>query len=438
MPTKRLALALAFGAVFWALGLFPFAWAYNAIILIAALWEWWAVRVALRRLKVERELPIAFEIGSAQIVRLAIENPAPFPLVIDIKDEPPSDFTWEAQGKGEHHLRPMLIISVPTKHRIVVSYTVTPMRRGEFAFGDFDIRARTIFGLVQLFKRMPLPQKVLVMPNLSQARKYEILMRKMKLREFGFRLIPLKGVGTEFASLRDYLPDDDPRWIDWNATARKVKLVSKEFELERGQSIVAILDSGRVMATKLNKLTKFDHAVNTAAFLLYLAYRLDDKIGLMIFAERVLRWLPPQKGKRQWEVILQALREAEPKLVEAEYANAFVRLLQGLPRRSLIVLFTDLIDPDTSEALLSYARLLAEKHIVIVVALSDYELRVLLSEEPKEAMDLYRHSAAIATINERLRAITQLRESGITVLDTTPQALFSALAEQYLIAKRRL
>jgi Uncharacterized conserved protein (some members contain a von Willebrand factor type A (vWA) domain) len=95
----------------------------------------------------------------------------------------------------------------------------------------------------------------------------------------GFRPIPLKGAGTEFSSLRDYLPDDDPRWIDWNATARRGRLVSKEFELERGQNIVAILDAGRVMATRLDGLTKLDHAVNAAAFVLFIAHNLEDRVG---------------------------------------------------------------------------------------------------------------------------------------------------------------
>jgi len=234
------------------------------------------------------------------------------------------------------------------------------------------------------------------------------------------------------------LPDDDPRWIDWNATARRGRLVSKEFELERGQNIVAILDAGRVMATRLDGLTKLDHAVNAAAFVLFIAHNLEDRVGLMIFSDRIQRWLPPSKGVRQWESILEALRQVEPQLVEANYASAFAHLLQNLPRRSLLLIFTDLIDPDTSEALITHAKLLAEKHLVIVVALSDYELRSLLAEPIDETSDLYRQAAAVAVLNDRLRAVAQLRESGVNVLDTSPEALFNALLEHYLLAKRRL
>jgi len=284
----------------------------------------------------------------------------------------------------------------------------------------------------------PLPQTVRVLPNLAQARKYALLMRKVRMREMGFRPIPLKGAGTEFSSLRDYLPDDDPRWIDWNATARRGRLVSKEFELERGQNIVAVLDASRVMATRLDGLTKLDHAVNAAAFVLYIAHNLEDRVGLMIFSDRIQRWLPPSKGVRQWESILEALRQVEPQLVEANYAGAFAHLLQNLPRRSLSLIFTDLIDPDTSEALITYAKMLAEKHLVLVVALSDYELRSLLAEPINEPSDLYRQAAAVAVLNDRLRAVAQLRESGVNVLDTSPEALFNTLLEHYLLAKRRL
>lgn len=438
MPTIRLALAIAAGAVLWALGLTPFAWAYNIALMMAAAWEIWTVHKARKQLRVERDVANALEIGVPSQVSLSLSNPTPIPLVVIVKDQPPIDFQWEALRKGENQLRPLLTAFVPARHRVAVTYTVTPMRRGEFCFGDTDLRISMPLGLIQLPLRLSLPQTVRVLPNLSQARKYELLMRKMRLREFGFRPMPLRGAGIEFSSLRDYLPDDDPRWIDWNATARRSKLVSKEFELERGQNIVVVLDAGRVMATRLDGLTKFDHAVNAAAFLLYLAHRLDDRIGLMVFADRIGRWLPPHKGVRQWDAILQALRQAEPQLVEANYANAFTRLLQNLPRRSLLTVFTDLIDPDTSEALLTYARLAAEKHLVLVVALSDYELRTLLTEAPQEPTDVYRQAAAVATLNERLRAIAQLRESGITVLDTAPEALFAALVENYLLAKRRL
>ncbi len=192
------------------------------------------------------------------------------------------------------------------------------------------------------------------------------------------------------------------------------------------------------MATKLNGLTKLDHAVNAAAFVLYIAQNLDDRVGLMTFAGKILQWLPPRKGVQHWDAILQSLRQVEPQLVESDYAGAFTRLLQNLPRRSLLLIFTDLIDPDTSEALITHAKLLAEKHLVLVVALSDYELRSLLSEPIDEPSDLYKQAAAVAVLNDRLRAIAQLRESNVTVLDTSPEALFNALLEHYLLAKRRL
>ncbi len=438
MPTVRLALTVAAGAALWALGLTPFAWAYNLALAITVAWEAWTVHKALKRLGVERGIANALEIGAPHQVTLSLSNPTPIPLIVTVKDEPPMDFQWDALRKEANQLRPLLTAFIPARHSATVAYTVTPMRRGEFNFGDTDLRISTPLGLVQLPLRLSLPQTVRVLPNLSQARKYELLMRKMRLRDLGFRPMPLRGAGTEFASLRDYLPDDDPRWIDWNATARRSKLVSKEFELERGQNIVAVLDAGRVMATRLDGLTKFDHAVNAAAFLLYLAHRLDDRIGLMVFADRIFRWLPPRKGVRQWNAILQALRQAEPHLVEANYADAFTRLLQNLPRRSLLIVFTDLIDPDTSEALLTHARLSAEKHLVLVVALSDYELQTLLTEAPKEPTDVYRQAAAVVTLNDRLHAIAQLRERDISVLDTAPEGLFAALVEQYLLAKRKL
>lgn len=438
MPTVRLALALALGAVFWAFGLLPFAWAYNGVILLAALWELFAVARARRSLRCERKVNEVMEISAQGEVNIVITNPTNMPLMVAVKDEPPLDFRWDSPSKRPDQILPLLGTLLPPRSQVSLRYFVTPMRRGEFRFGEVNLKLSTPLMFVWLPVRYPLPQTVRVLPNLAQARKYALLMRKVRMREMGFRQIPLKGAGTEFSSLRDYLPDDDPRWIDWNATARRGRLVSKEFELERGQNIVAVLDAGRVMATRLDGLTKLDHAVNAAAFVLYIAHNLEDRVGLMIFSDRIQRWLPPSKGVRQWESILEALRQVEPQLVEANYAGAFAHLLQNLPRRSLLLIFTDLIDPDTSEALITYAKMLAEKHLVLVVALSDYELRSLLAEPIDEPSDLYRQAAAVAVLNDRLRAVAQLRESGVNVLDTSPEALFNTLLEHYLLAKRRL
>jgi uncharacterized protein (DUF58 family) len=378
------------------------------------------------------------EISAQGEVNIVITNPTNMPLVVAVKDEPPLDFRWDAPSKRPDQILPLLGTLLPPRSQVSLRYFVTPMRRGEFRFGEVNLKLSTPLMFVWLPVRYPLPQTVRVLPNLAQARKYALLMRKVRMREMGFRQIPLKGAGTEFSSLRDYLPDDDPRWIDWNATARRGRLVSKEFELERGQNIVAVLDAGRVMATRLDGLTKLDYAVNAAAFALHIAHNLEDRVGLMIFSDRIQRWLPPSKGVRQWESILEALRQVEPQLVEANYAGAFAHLLQNLPRRSLLLIFTDLIDPDTSEALITYAKMLAEKHLVLVVALSDYELRLLLAEPIDEPSDLYRQAAAVAVLNDRLRAVAQLRESGVNVLDTSPEALFNTLLEHYLLAKRRL
>jgi uncharacterized protein (DUF58 family) len=378
------------------------------------------------------------EISAQGEVNIVITNPTNMPLMVAVKDEPPLDFRWDSPSKRPDQILPLLGTLLPPRSQVSLRYFVTPMRRGEFRFGEVNLKLSTPLMFVWLPVRYPLPQTVRVLPNLAQARKYALLMRKVRMREMGFRQIPLKGAGTEFSSLRDYLPDDDPRWIDWNATARRGRLVSKEFELERGQNIVAVLDAGRVMATRLDGLTKLDHAVNAAAFVLYIAHNLEDRVGLMIFSDRIQRWLPPSKGVRQWESILEALRQVEPQLVEANYAGAFAHLLQNLPRRSLLLIFTDLIDPDTSEALITYAKMLAEKHLVLVVALSDYELRSLLAEPIDEPSDLYRQAAAVAVLNDRLRAVAQLRESGVNVLDTSPEALFNTLLEHYLLAKRRL
>jgi hypothetical protein len=172
MPTVRLALAFALGAIFWAFGLLPFAWAYNGVIVLAALWELFAVMRVRRSLRCERKVSEVMEISAQSEVNIVVANPTNLPLMVAVKDEPPSDFQWDAPTKRPDQILPLLSTLLPPRSRVSLRYLVTPMRRGEFKFGEVNLRLSTPLMFVWLPVRYSLPQTVRVLPNLAQARKY--------------------------------------------------------------------------------------------------------------------------------------------------------------------------------------------------------------------------------------------------------------------------
>ncbi len=437
-PTLRLVALTALGSLIWIPGWFAAGIALSIVTVTLA-----AVDVALalwliRRIRVVRSLPPVLELESRQEVCLIVSNLGFVRASVLLKDDPPEGVRWELDGGKFEDLRPVVKTFISPFIQKALTYTLVPLRRGEFTFRHLIVAVRTPLGLIEAIETRKEAQRFTVLPNLAAARRWEWMMRKRQMSQFGARTYLVTGAGSEFASLRDYFPDDDPRWIDWNATARRGRLVSKEFQWERGRNIVGVLDAGRVMATPLDGLTKLDVAVNACAFLLYLARHLDDRIGLLVFRQAVERWLPPQRGIRQWETCLKVLRQVQPELVESDYRRALTYLGNQITRRSFVVLFSDLTDPDSSESLMSYCSVLAEKHQVLLVAVSDYEYEQLLEDPPATADELYRKGAAIALLNERLKATLVLKNRGVEVIDTSPEQLFTALIRYYLTVKRRL
>ncbi|HID07952.1 MAG TPA: DUF58 domain-containing protein, partial [Armatimonadetes bacterium] len=387
------------------------------------------VLLLARRCEVRRECLPVLSLGVENLITITFENNANVHLHVRLKDEPPPSF--------EQHGRECNFTVTPWE-RWEGQYRVVPTERGDYRFGNLNVRLRTRIGLLELQLRYPIATEVKVYPNVLQTRKHELLARRNRLLEMGLKRSRMRGEGTEFEALRDYVPDDEFRRIDWKATARRGKPISKDYELERHQNVVMLLDAGRIMANRLERMTKLDHAINACAFLAYVAVQADDHVGLLVFADEILSFVPPAKGRRQFLHILEGLYRIQPRLVEANYRLAFTYLAGCVKRRSLIILFTDLIDPDSSELIIQHAPVLARSHVFLCVALSDYELREMLDMPPHSMDDVYQQAVAVSILEDRLRAVTKLSQMGAVVLDTNPKSISVDTVNKYLEIKRRL
>jgi uncharacterized protein (DUF58 family) len=318
-----------------------------------------------------------------------------------------------------------------------VVYHLTPRYRGEARFEDAFLRVEGWLRLTTRDYRLPARESVPVYPNLLQLREYDLLRHRGRIQLMGFRQLRLRGQGTEFESLREYTPDDEFRRIDWKATARRGKPIVRDYQTERSQNVVLLLDAGRTMLAEVEGKRKFDAVLNAALMLAYVAVQMDDKVGALVFADEVDLFSPPQRGKAQVGKLVDALHDAEPRMVESDYLYATTYLAKRWRKRSLIALFTDLIDPDASRMVLHAVGALRRQHLCVVITVADPRLHRWSQQSLDTPSDLYRRAVALQTLNDRMAAIRALERMGVHCIDTEPDTLVAALVNHYLQVKAR-
>jgi uncharacterized protein (DUF58 family) len=374
--TMRLALFLAIGGVWFWLATFSeiFFWLgvfYNLVLTALSLTDLWLLRSA-DRVTARRDLDLPLSLGTPNRVSLKLIHHGGGLLHLILRDEYPHQFSVDQKALSAT-LRP--------GENVKRVYHITPLERGGYRFGALNVRftSRLQFLIVQW--RFALETDVKVYPNILETKKHKLLAQRQLLNQMGLRPVRRRGVGLEFESLRNYVPGDEMRRLDWKASARRRALITREYDIERSRHLFLLIDAGRTMASRGAGLSKLDHAVNAAMLLAYVAAQQDDRIGLMAFADAILQYLAPGKGAAQLGLITQSLYALQPRLAESDYRRALLTTAQRLRQRSLIVLFTDLIDPDSSERIITHIAPLLRHHLTLCVALSDYGIATLQREE---------------------------------------------------------
>ena len=285
-----------------------------------------------------------------------------------------------------------------------LEYVTRPRHRGSFRFGDVALRVRGPLDLVEKQGRVATAAPANVYPDLQEIRRYEVSLRRGLAYDAGQRRARIPGAGSLFERLREYQPDDDPRSISWTATARRGRPMSVEYETERQQRVLILLDAGRMMSSTLGGLTKLDHAVNTALMLSYVAIAKGDEVGLLGFADAVRAYEPPRRGRRQFLRVTEELRRLEVTTTEPNYRAAFEFLRGRSGRRSLVVLFTDLVDEEASRALVAAVTRLAGNNLVLCCLLADPQLAEVASRVPTTTTQLFERVVAEDVRDARTRA----------------------------------
>ncbi len=378
--------------------------------------------------RVKRLHDHVLSLGASNRIEILLEHDLSRAHCAILRDEPPRD---------THHERREFPIRLVPSEPVQVSYHLTPLYRGEARFEDMFLRVEGRLRLIAQTYRLPARASVPVYPNLLQMREYDLLRHRGALRQIGFRQFRIRGQGTEFESLRDYSPDDEFRRIDWKATARRGKPVVRDYQVERSQNVILLLDCGRNMLAEVEETLKFDVVLNTALMLAHVTTQMEDKVGALAFADEVDQFVVPQRGRAQMRKLVDALHAVQPRMVESDYLYATTYLAKRWRKRSLMVFFTDLIDVDASRMLLQSVRTLQRTHLCVVVTVSDPKLHGWSRQSPSDADSLYRRAVATQVLTDRLSAARQLERMGVHCIDAEPDTLVANLVNYYLQVKAR-
>lgn len=343
--------------------------------------------------------------------------------------------TGDAAFGLESDMKPVLL--GPAEHRRV-TYEVVPSERGLWRLGDLYARRAGPLRLAWHQWRVPSAQSVKVFPDLQALAQRGSLMLATRERAAGVRRARFRGLGTEFESLREFTPDDSYRTINWNATARRGKLVANVYQSERSQTLMLLVDAGRLLVPKAGTLgTKLDYTVEAALSLATLGLRFDDRVGLLVFADRPLAYVPPRRGRDQVYRLAEALYQVKPRLVEPDYDEAMEMLRARLKRRSLVCLFSDLLYPDAARRVLGQMARLSPRHLPLFIALRDPAVVAEAGRDVQRVLEAYTRAMAARQLERREAALAALRGRGGLAVDVLPEELNAAVLNQYLEIKAR-
>jgi uncharacterized protein (DUF58 family) len=324
---------------------------------------------------------------------------------------------------------------VPAAARLVGTAMLAPSRRGRFDVVDLVVRVDGPLGIGARQRTLPRPSVLRVHPPFHSRAEAELRITRARILEVGLRSAKGRGGGTEFDQLREYGVDDEVRRIDWAATARSGRAMVRTYRAERNQNVLLLLDNGRVMAGQVADVPRVEHAMDAVMCVTTVATRLGDRCGLVVFDRDVRSVVPARSGRDQLGRVAEAMYALEPVLAESDYAGAFASALARFRRRSLIIVFTDLVEQAVGESLLPALPLLARHHIVLIAAVRDPDVVRWATEPPSDASGAYRAAAAASALDERDHAVARLRGLGAVVVDAPPGQLAPKLADAYLDLK---
>jgi uncharacterized protein (DUF58 family) len=432
VPTRRLTAFAALAALVAVAAGFVHAlriplFALDATLLVGAALDAVLVHARAPRVDVERQVAAIFSVGRKNQVTLHLRNTSRRALRGLVSDDPLAEAVTDGLPCA---------FELPPHGSVIVRYDVTPTRRGPRDLGGVTVRYGSPLGLVSRQERTPLPAHVDVFPDVHAARALDMLRRQGR-QDARLGSLRVRGGDTEFERLRPYMRGDEVRHVDWRASARRDDLTVRQFQAESNQNVLFALDVGRAMRGESGGLTSVDHALNAALLAADVALRGGDKAGLMVFDDTPRTFMPPTGGRAGARKLTRAVYALEAGFAATDYRAAMTFLQTQVRARSLLVVFTNLLEPRAASELATSLRGLLPRHLPLCVLMRDTDVDALAVAPAEGELDLYVRAAAAEAIDWRDGIIRSLRASGVLVLDARPGDVTPDLVKRYLEIKAR-
>ncbi|MEO8626552.1 MAG: DUF58 domain-containing protein [Betaproteobacteria bacterium] len=422
---RLLAAWLAFSVIVSIWPMLTAAWiAASVAALAVVIADAWLTRRTLH-LEARRTLPYSAPLGGWIDVRIRLSNAGRIPVTCTAYD---------------HHPAQCAIEGLPRRHTIAAggwfefAYRLRPTSRGDLTFDTLELRTQSPFALWQRRMRVGARATLRVYPNFAALARYALFATDNRLSQMGVLQRRRRGEGVDFDQLREYREGDSQRKIDWKASQRMQKLISRDYRDERDQQVVFLIDCGRRMRAQDDDYSHFDHALDATLLLAHVGVRQGDAVGLLTMSGPHV-WLAPRKSQAMVNLMLNHTYTLQPSLLTSDYYQAAVELSRRLKKRALVVLVSNLRDED-DDTLLPALRLLQKRHLVLFASLRERTVDDTINAPVEDYEHALTHAAAVEYRVRREAAFRRLKQGDVVCLDVPPQRLAMALVNQYLDIKR--
>lgn len=376
----------------------------------------------------ERNLPDRFSNGDENQVSINISNQFSFRVAVEVRDEIPPQFQ-------KRDLR--LDTSLKSGERIVKSYSLRPVERGEYVFGKTNALLNTGVGLITRRSIFEKDKIVKVYPSFLNLEKYELSAISQTLKLSGQKRMKKIGQSTEFDHIKEYVLGDDPRHINWKASARSTDLMLNHFVDEKSQPIYSVIDKGRPMKMPFGGMTLLDYSINASLVLSSVAIRKGDRAGLVTFQHKPEAFIPAQKRNLQINYLLETLYNQKTQFNEPDFATLYWYLMQKVKQRSLLLMYTNFESIYTLERQLPYLKLINKHHLLLLIVFKNTELDKVIEEPVQSTIDVYNKSIAHQISDEKSSIQKVLLQNGILSLYTSPENLNVDVVNKYIEIKTK-
>lgn len=379
------------------------------------------------RVHIERNYPDKISNGDFNEFEITVKNTYPRKIRVRILEEFPVQFQYRdftIEGELESHQK---------KH---YTYSLRPTERGEYHFEKCNVLV-TDLGFVSRRFQLEEATTLACYPSFIQLKKYSLLATTNRLAEAGIKKIRRIGNTLEFELIKEYVPGDDYRFINWKATAKVQKIMVNQYEDEKSQPLYSLIDMGRAMRMPFEELTLLDYAINASLVLSNIAILKGDRAGLLTFSDRLKEHIPPSRRSRQMQLISEALYRVKTEFKEPEYGRLYTSARRQIDQRALLFLYTNFETMNALKRQLPYLRLLNKSHMVVVIVFKNTELSVLAETRARKTRAIYNQIVAERLLYEKDFIIRELQANGLQTILTAPQNLTVNSINKYLELKAR-